>query len=325
MSKAIRVHETGGPDALKWEDVPSPEPGAGEAIVRIEAAGVNFIDVYHRTGLYPIEMPFTPGMEGAGVVASVGPGVTEVEPGDRVAYAMNIGSYGELAAVPAWKLVVVPDGVSSPLAGAVMLQGMTAHYLCRDTFPLQAGHSALVHAAAGGVGLLLVQMAKKLGARVFGTVSTEAKAEAARKAGADVVIRYTEEDFEAVIKEHTGGEGVEVVYDSVGKTTYEKSMDSLKPRGMLILYGQSSGEVPPLDAGILAQKGSLFLTRPTLANYAATRQELLGRSRDLFQWMSDGELEVTIDRELPMAKAAEAHRLLEGRKTTGKLILRTEN
>jgi len=325
MSKAIRVHKTGGPDSLHWEDVPSPEPGNDEAIVRIEAAGVNFIDVYHRTGSYPIEIPFTPGMEGAGVVASVGQGVTEVSPGDRVAYAMNIGSYQEFAAVPAWKLVVIPDGVSSSLASAIMLQGMTAHYLCHDTFPLKPGHLALVHAAAGGVGLLLVQMAKKLGARVFGTVSTEAKAEAAKRAGADVIIRYTDEDFEAVVKEYTRGEGVDVIYDSVGKSTYEKSLESLKPRGMLVLYGQSSGKVPPLDVSILAQKGSLFLTRPTLGNYAATRGELLDRARTLFQWMNDGELKVTIDRKLPMAKAAEAHQLLEGRQTTGKLVLITED
>jgi NADPH2:quinone reductase len=289
--------------------------------VRLSAAGVNFIDIYHRTGLYPLPLPFTPGNEGAGVVEAVGREVTEVRPGDRVAYAMATGSYAELAVVPAFRLVPIPDTVSFEVAAAAMLQGMTAHYLAHSTFPLAPGHQALVHAAAGGVGLLLVQMAKKRGARVLGTVSTEAKAEAARRAGADVVIRYTEEDFEAVARRETDGRGLDVVYDSVGKTTFDKSLRSLRPRGLLALFGQSSGPVPPFDPGELAKRGSLFLTRPTLAHYNLDRKELLARASDVLSWMEKGELEVTIDRTLPLAQAAEAHRLLESRQTSGKLVL----
>jgi NADPH2:quinone reductase len=319
--KAVRVSKVGGPEALAFAEVATPVPGAKEALVKLSAVGVNFIDVYHRTGLYPLPLPFTPGMEGAGTVEKVGAEVTEVRPGDRVAYAMNPGSYAEYAVVPSWKLVPVPDGVSFDQAAAAMLQGMTAHYLSHSTFPLAKGHEALVHAAAGGVGLLLVQMAKKLGARVFGTVSTEEKAKAARGAGADVVIRYTEEDFESVVKRETSNRGIDVVYDSVGKTTFEKSLKCLKPRGMLALYGQSSGPVPPFDPAELAKGGSLFLTRPSLAHYALDRSEVLARANDVLSWIAKGELDVKIDRTLPLSEAAEAHRLLEGRKTSGKLVL----
>ncbi len=319
--KAIRVHAVGGAEVLVAEETPAPSPGPKEALVRLSAAGVNFIDIYHRIGLYPLPLPFTPGNEGAGVVEAVGPDVTEVKPGDRVAYAMATGSYAELAVVPAWRLVPIPEAVSFEAAAAVMLQGMTAHYLAHSTFPLAPGHQALVHAAAGGVGLLLVQMAKKRGARVLGTVSTEAKAEAARRAGADVVIRYTEEDFEAVARRETDGRGLDVVYDSVGKTTFDKSLRVLRPRGLLALYGQSSGPVPPFDPGELAKRGSLFLTRPTLAHYNLDRAELLARAGDVLSWMEKGELEVKIDRTLPLTQAGEAHRLLESRQTSGKLVL----
>jgi len=319
--RAIRVHAVGGAEVLVPEEIPAPSPGPKEALVRLSAAGVNFIDIYHRIGLYPLPLPFTPGNEGAGVVEAVGPDVTEVRAGDRVAYAMSTGSYAELAVVPVFRLVPIPDAVSFEAAAAVMLQGMTAHYLAHSTFPLAPGHQALVHAAAGGVGLLLVQMAKKRGARVLGTVSTEAKAEAARRAGADVVIRYMEEDFEAVARRETDGRGLDVVYDSVGKTTFDKSLRSLRPRGMLALYGQSSGPVPPFDPGELAKRGSLFLTRPSLAHYNLDRAELLARAGDVLSWMEKGELEVKIDRTLPLAQAKEAHRLLESRQTSGKLVL----
>ena len=300
--KAIRVHAVGGPEVLTYEEAPEPTPKppkSGDALVRQRAAGVNFIDIYHRTGLYPLPLPFIPGNEGAGVVLAVGPDTRDVKPGDRVAYAMSMGSYAELAVVPAWRLVPIPEGVTFEAAAAAMLQGMTAHYLSHSTFPLAPHHTALVHAAAGGVGLLLVQMAKKLGARVLGTVSTEAKAEAARRAGADVVIRYTEEDFEEIARRETGGRGLDVVYDSVGKTTFDKSLRSLRPRGLLALYGQSSGPVPPLDPGELAKRGSLFLTRPTLAHYNLDRAEVLARANDVLSWMADGTLAVTIDRMLP--------------------------
>jgi NADPH2:quinone reductase len=319
--KAILVHSVGGAEVLVLEEAPAPVPGPKEALVRLRAAGVNFIDIYHRTGLYPLPLPFTPGNEGAGVVEKVGAEVTEVKRGDRVAYAMSTGSYAELAVVPAWRLVPIPGSVSFESAAAAMLQGMTAHYLSHSTFPLAPGHQALVHAAAGGVGLLLVQMAKKRGARVLGTVSTEAKAKAARRAGADVVIRYTEEDFEAVARRETDGRGLDVVYDSVGKTTFDQSLRSLRPRGLLALFGQSSGPVPPFDPGELAKRGSLFLTRPTLAHYNLDRAELLDRAGDVLSWMEKGELEVAIDRVLPLAQAGEAHRLLESRQTSGKLIL----
>ena len=318
--KAIRVHSTGGPEALRLDDIPVPEPASGEALVRIESIGVNFIDVYHRTGLYPLDAPFTPGREAAGVVESVGADVTEVQPGDRVAYVLS-PSYAELAVVPAANLVPVPVDVSFENAAALMLQGLTAHYLSHSTFPIQKGQRVLVHAAAGGVGLLLVQMAKKRGAYVFGTVSTEAKAEACQRAGVDVVIRYTEEDFEEAIRRETDGAGLHAVYDSVGQTTFDKSLKCLRPRGMLVLFGQSSGSVPPFELARLAGGGSLFVTRPTLGHYILDRDELLERSNDILGWVERGELDVTIDRELPLADAPEAHRLLEGRKTSGKLLL----
>jgi NADPH:quinone reductase len=276
--KAIRIQQHGGPEVLKIEEVPVPIPGEEQALVRLEAIGVNFIDVYHRTGLYKIAPPFTPGMEGAGVVESVGKSVKDVQAGDRVAYAMAIGSYAEKALVPAWQLVKLPNGVDARLGAALMLQGMTAHYLTQTTYPVKSGDSVLVHAAAGGVGLLVVQMAKKKGARVIGTVSTEEKAKLSREAGADEIIFYTQKDFEAEIKRLTQGKGVQVVYDSVGKSTFEKSLNCLVPRGMLVLFGQSSGPAPPFDPGLLASKGSLFLTRPSLTQYAATRQELLSRT-----------------------------------------------
>lgn len=319
--KAIRIHKNGGADALVYEDVPIPDPKAGEARVKIEAIGLNYIDIYQRTGLYPIPTPFTLGMEGAGVVDAVGDGVTEVKSADRVAYAMVLGSYAEYAIVPAWKLAPLPANVDAKLAAAVMLQGMTAHYLTHSTYKLKPGKTALVHAAAGGVGLLLIQVAKLLGARVIGTVSTEAKAQLAKQAGADAVILYTQTDFLAEVKKLTGGEGVHVVYDSVGSTTFDKSLDCLRPRGYLALFGQSSGPVPSFDPAKLAAKGSLFLTRPTLAHYMLDRAELLARTTDLFNWISAGRLNLHIDEVFPLAEAAEAHRQLEGRKTTGKVLL----
>jgi len=289
--------------------------------VKIEAAGVNFIDVYHRNGLYPGQLPITPGMEGAGVVDAIGLGVSELKPGDRVAYAMVQGSYAEYAVVPAWKLVPIPDGVDIRSAAAVMLQGMTAHYLSHTTYPLRPGDTALVHAAAGGVGLLLVQLAKRCGARVIGTVSTGEKARLARQVGADEVILYTQTDFVAETKRLTDGAGVNVVYDAVGVATFDKSLNCLKPRGYMVLYGASSGPVPPLDPQVLNARGSLFLTRPTLGHYIADRAELLSRAGDLFEWMVAGELQVRIDHAFSLSEAAEAHRYLEARKTQGKLLL----
>ena len=306
---------------MALQECPDPEPGAGEAVVRIEAAGVNFIDIYQRMGAYKIPLPFTPGNEAAGVVVRTGPGVTEVAAGDRVAYAGTIGSYAAQAVVPAWRLVRLPKAIDAKTAAALMLQGMTAHYLAMATYPLKPGDACLVHAAAGGVGLLLVQIAKRRGARVIGTVSTAEKAELARKAGADNVILYTERDFEAETRKITGGKGVQVVYDSVGKGTFEKSLSCLAMRGYLVLYGQSSGPVASFDPQVLNAKGGLYLTRPSLAHYTATREELLGRANDLFDWVARGELEVRIGAELPLAEAAEAHRRLAGRLTTGKVLL----
>lgn len=319
--RAIRVHAIGGPEVLQYEEVTIPEPQAGEVRVKIEAAGVNYIDTYQRSGLYQVPLPFTPGQEAAGVVDAVGAGVTEVKVGDRVAYAGALGAYAEYAIAPAWRVVRLPDEVSTQQAAAVMLQGMTAHYLACDTFPLKPGDTALVHAAAGGVGLLLTQIAKMRGARVIGTVSTQDKAALAKQMGADEVILYTETDFAVAVKQLTNGKGVDVVYDSVGKTTFDKSLNCLRPRGYLVLYGQSSGPVPPLDPQVLNAKGSLYLTRPMLAHYTATREELLRRANDLFEWLRAGKLHVRIDSTFPLAQAAEAHRTLQSRATKGKILL----
>jgi NADPH:quinone reductase len=319
--KAVRVHKYGGPEILTIDDIPVPEPKAGEARVKIEAIGVNYVDIYQRTGLYPLQTPFTLGNEGAGVVDAIGDGVTEVKKGDRVAYAMVPGSYAGYAIVPAWRLAPVPGNIDAKSSAAIMLQGMTAHYLTRSTYPLKQGEVALAHAAAGGVGLLLIQLAKMLGARVIGTVSTEQKAELAKQAGADDVILYTQTDFLTEVKKLTDGKGVYVVYDSVGATTFDKSLDCLRPRGFLVLFGQSSGPVPPFDPGKLAAKGSLFLTRPSLAHYTLNRAELLQRSGDLFDWIASGKLKLRVEHTFPLSEAAEAHRQLEGRKTTGKLVL----
>ncbi len=307
---------------MELEDVPRPVPGPKQALVRIAVAGVNFIDIYFRTGLYKAEHPTALGNEGAGVVEAVGPDVTEVAVGDRVAYAMVRGAYSEYAVVPSAMLVKLPGNISFEQAAAAMLQGMTAHYLTRSTFPLKEGDTCLVHAAAGGAGLLIVQMAKALGARVFGTVSTEAKAQLARENGADETIRYTEQDFEQEVKRLTGGRGVDVVYDSVGQTTFDKSLNCLRPRGMLVLFGSSSGAVPPLDPQTLNGKGSLFLTRPTLGHYVLTRQELLWRADDVLGGVASGKLRLRIDHVVPFERAAEAHRALESRATTGKLLLK---
>jgi NADPH2:quinone reductase len=319
--KAIVITQTGGPEVLAYTDAETPAPKAGEAVIKTRAIGVNFIDVYHRTGLYPLPLPFTPGTEAAGTVEAVGDGVSEVAVGDRVAYAMARGSYAEYAAVPASRLVKIPEGLSFDDAAAAMLQGMTAHYLTTSTYALKAGDAALVHAAAGGVGLLLIQMARRIGARVIGTTSSEAKARLAREAGADEVILYTEQDFEQEVRRITDGRGVQVVYDSVGASTFLKSLKSLAPRGVLALFGQSSGPVPPFDPALLAHGGSLFLTRPSLANYTATREELLWRAGDVLGWVGSGQLKLRIDRRFRLAEAREAHSQLEGRKTTGKVLL----
>jgi NADPH2:quinone reductase len=320
--RAMRVHAPGGPEAMVEEQIERPAPGAGEALVRVEYAGVNFIDVYKRTGAYKVPTPFTPGDEGAGVVDSVGPGVAAVKPGDRVAWASVMGSYAEYAVVKAERLVPVPREVASKVAAAVMLQGMTAHYLATSLYPLKPGDRCLVHAAAGGVGLLLVQIAKRRGAFVIGTAGSEEKIGLAKKAGADAVINYAAQDFVAETRRITDGRGVNVIYDSVGKTTFLSGFDLLVPRGTMALFGQSSGAVAPLDPQLLNQKGSLFLTRPTLAHYTATREELLARARDLFDWIGRGELSVHVGAEYALASVAEAHRALEGRKTTGKVVLR---
>ena len=320
--KAIRVNEHGGPEVLSYEDVPDPEPGPGEARVRLAASGVNFIDVYQRTGLYPKETPFTLGQEGAGEVDAVGEGVEDLSVGDYVAFASVMGAYAEYAVVPAERLV--PFNVTlveARLAAAVMLQGMTAHYLTHSTFPLEEGQTALVHAAAGGVGLLLVQMAKMRGATVIGTAGNEEKAKLARGAGADEVIIYTEQDFVEETLRITGGEGVHVAYDSVGKDTFDGSLDCLRRRGYMVLFGASSGPVPPFNIQTLNQKGGLFLTRPALAHYTATREELMWRAESLFSWIGQGNLDVRIGGTYSLGDAAQAHRDLEGRKTTGKLIL----
>ncbi len=319
--KAIRVHAIGGPEVLKYEEVPRPSPGPGQALVRVEAVGVNFMEIYQRTGLYPVTPPFIPGSEAAGTVVEIGPKVTTVTGGQRVVSTSFAGAYAEYAVAPADRLVVLPDGVSARMGAAAMLQGMTAHYLTHSTYRLSRGDACLVHAAAGGVGLLLCQMARRLGARIIGTVSTEEKAALAREAGAHEVILYSQQDFEAETKRLTGGAGVQVVYDSVGKTTFDKSLNCLTRRGIMVLYGQSSGPVPPLDPQVLNQRGSLYLTRPTLVHYIATRPELLERASAVLGWVADGTLEVRIGREFPLAAAAEAHRELEARRTTGKVLL----
>lgn len=313
--KAIRVHETGGPEQLRLEEVPVPEPGPGEALVKVAASGVNYIDVYHRTGLYKLDLPFTPGMEGAGTVQAVGEHTSFVTPGQRVAWAMKIGSYAEFVVVPAWLLVPVPESTGFDTAAAAMLQGMTAHYLTHSTFALRQGHAALVHAAAGGVGLLLVQMAKQMGAFVIGTASTEEKRQLARDAGADHVTSY--DDFVEEVKRLTDKRGVDVVYDSVARDTFAKGLDCLHPRGMMVLFGQSSGKLDPVDLSILNTKGSLYVTRPSLGYYTQNREELLWRASDVL----NGSIEYRIHHRYALGEAAQAHRDLESRGTTGKLII----
>jgi NADPH2:quinone reductase len=319
--KAILIRKTGGPEVLVLEEVAKPEPKPGEVLVRVRASGVNFIDIYLREGRYAAELPFVDGQEGAGVVAEVGRGVSELKPGDRVAWCGAVGSYAEYAAVPAALLVKVPGELELRLAAAVMLQGMTAHYLAHSTYKLKAADTVLVHAAAGGVGLLLTQMASQTGARVIATVSTAEKEKLAREAGAAHVIRYTEADFEAETRRLTGGQGVDVVYDSVGKTTFEKSLKCLRRRGMVVLFGGSSGAVPPFDLVELSKQGSLFVTRPRLHDYIATRDELMWRAGEVLDAVETGRLKVRMEHSYPLAEAAQAHRDLEARKTTGKLLL----
>jgi NADPH2:quinone reductase len=319
--KAIQVKQVGGPEVMELVELPIPQPKPNEALVKLAASGVNFIDLYFREGRYKSLLPFVPGQEGAGEVTAVGAEVKSVKVGDRVAWSGLQGAYAEYAAVPADRLVPIPKGVSDPQAASAMLQGMTAHYLSHDTYPLKKGETALIHAAAGGVGLLLVQMVHNIGARVIATVSTEQKAMLARDAGANDVILYTQSDFETETKRFADGKGVDVVYDSVGKTTFEKGLNVLRPRGMMVLFGGSSGAVPPFDPMALAQKGSLFVTRPTLANYIATRDELVARSSAVFRMITAGKLKVRIEHTYPLAEAQRAHRDLEGRKTTGKLLL----
>ena len=319
--RAIRIQAPGGADAMVEEKISVPVPGPGEALVKVAYAGVNFIDIYKRTGLYKVPLPATMGEEGAGVVEAVGDGVADVKPGDRVAWSAPVGTYAAFAAVPAVRLVPVPEKVTLRIAAAVMLQGMTAHYLALSIFPLKPGDRALVHAAAGGVGLLLTQIAKRRGAYVIGTAGSAEKAELAKKAGADAAINYTTQDFAAEVMRITDGKKVHVIFDSVGKSTFMPGVDLLVPRGMMVLFGQSSGVVPPIDPLMLSQKGSLFLTRPTLAHFVATRDELVWRSGDLFEWIAKGALDVRIGAEFSLAEAADAHRALEGRKTTGKVVL----
>jgi NADPH2:quinone reductase len=319
--KAIRIEKYGGREVLHYTDIPEPTPGKGQVLVKLEAAGVNFIDVYHRDGLYKLPTPFTLGTEGAGIVIETGPDVVDCQIGTRVAFQGVQGAYAEKIVVPADRLVAIPHSVSTHDAAALMLQGLTAHYLATSTYQLRVGDWCLIHAAAGGVGLLLCQVAKLHGAHIIGTTSTEQKASLARSAGADHIIRYTEQDFVTETKRLTDGRGVNVVYDSVGRTTFDQSLDCLAPRGMIVLFGQSSGPVSPFDPLRLSQKGSLYLTRPTLAYYVATRDELLRRTAELFDWLGSGKLSLRIDRKLPLAQAGEAHRALESRETTGKILL----
>lgn len=320
MAKAVRVHAFGDPSVLRYEDIPDPTPKPGEAVVRLEAIGVNYIDVYHRIGLYPVPLPFTIGQEGAGTVEAVGGGVTTVRPGDRVAWTGVFGSYAELSAIPVDRLVTVPSAITAKQAAAAMLQGMTAHYLSTDTYPLKAGDTCLIHAGAGGVGLLLTQMARMRGARVITTVSTAEKAELSRQAGADETVLYTRDDFDTEVKRLTDGRGVQVVYDSVGQATFEKSLASLAPRGMLVLFGQSSGKPGKLDP-LALQKGSWFLTRPTIVHYTANRRELEQRAGAVFAWIEAGRLQLRMEHEFALQDAAGAHRAIEARVTTGKLLL----
>ena len=319
--KAVRIHKFGGPEVMQIEDVPTPSPQAGQVLVRLAAAGLNYIDVYQRSGLYPNPLPYTMGLEGSGVVAAVGANVTGFQEGDAVAYTGIPGSYAEYILVPADRLVQMPRGLDIKVGAAAMLQGMTAHYLAYTTYPLKPGDACLVHAAAGGVGLLLVQMAKQCGARVFGTVSTEEKAALAREAGAEAAILYTRQDFEAEVKRLTDGKGVQVVYDSVGKTTFEKSLNCLAPLGYLVLYGQASGPVAPFDPAVLSGKGSLFLTRPTLGHYTADRASLEQRAGDVLGWIAAGKLKLRMEHNFALRDAAKAHESLEGRQTTGKVLL----
>ena len=319
--KAVRIHTQGGPEVMRLEDVPEPAPKAGEVVVKLDAAGINFMDVYQRTGLYKLALPVTLGVEGGGTVSAVGSGVTDVKVGDKVAYTGVPGAYAQYAAVPAARLVILPAGLSTKQGATMMLQGTTAHYLACSTYPLKAGDTCLVHAAAGGVGLLLCQIAKMRGARVIGTVSTPEKAKLAREAGADEVILYSTQDFEAEVKRLTGGKGVQVVYDSVGKTTFDKGLNCLAPRGLMAFYGQSSGPIGAFDPQTLNAKGSLFLTRPSLNHHIITRDELLRRAGEIAGWIRDGKLKLRLEFEFPLKDAAEAHRALEGRKTTGKVLL----
>jgi len=319
--KAIQVSHTGGPEVLETADVPVPKPRANEALVQIKAIGLNFIDVYFREGRYPASLPFIDGQEAAGIVVEVGSDVKSLKPGTRVAYTGQLGAYAEYAAVPADRLVVIPEGITFEQAASLMLQGMTAHYLVKSTYPLKSGDTCLIHAAAGGVGQLLVQMAKMIGARVIGTAGTDEKAELARKLGADHMIVYTRQDFEVEVKRITNNAGVDVIYDGVGKSTFDADLNLLKPRGYLVLFGGSSGAVPPFDPIRLSQKGSLFLTRPTLVHYTASRQELEWRASEVFEWVKRGKLKVSIGQTYKLTHAPQAHRDLEGRKTTGKSIL----
>jgi NADPH2:quinone reductase len=322
MAGMVQVHETGGPEVLRFEDVEVGAPGPGQVRLRQGAVGLNFIDVYFRSGLYPApSLPFTPGMEGAGVVEAVGEGVTEVKVGDRVAYAGPIGAYAEQRLIQADRLVSLPDGISDQQAAAMMLKGMTAHYLLRRTFPVQAGQTILFHAAAGGVGLIACQWAKHLGARVIGTVGSEAKAELARAHGCDFPIRYDRDDVVARVRELTDGKGVPVVYDSVGKATFDRSLDCLAPLGMMVTFGQSSGNIPPLNLGILSQKGSLYVTRPTLVTHTAKREDLLRAANELFEVVQKGAVKIAINQTFALRDAADAHRALEGRQTTGSTLL----
>jgi len=319
--KAIRVHTPGGPDVMKLEDVPEPKAGPGQAVVKLEASGLNYIDVYFRTGTYKAPLPLTPGLEGAGTVTQVGDGVKDLKVGDRVAYTGIPGSYAQMNVCPADRLVKLPDKLSFRDGAAAMLQGMTAHYLTRSTYPLKSGDICLVHAAAGGMGLLLTQMGKMFGATVIGTVSTDEKAALAKQAGADHVILYSKQDFAAEVKRITNNRGVDVIYDGVGATTFEKGLTCIRPRGVMALYGAASGPVPPLDLQLLNANGSLFVTRPSLNHHIASREDLVQRAGDVLGWIRDGKLKLRVETTFPLDKAGEAHRALEGRKTTGKVLL----